>query len=159
MKWLLVMVAAVAVACGPSNAEVKVAKTTQYATQPATLYSIAMQVAARDYKIGETDPDGGRFSTEPQFYNPEGGRQSPSAGGYVGLSSGSILLSLIVEVLESERGHIVVITPKSFQVVAGSPKPRELAPDDPNLPGWVPGRVDSLAVAIYEAAKQHAAPR
>lgn len=153
------MVVAVVAACGPSGAEVKVAKTAQYTAQPATLYSIAMQVAERDYKIGETDPDGGRFATEPQIYSPEGGRQSAGAGGYVNMSAGSIMLSLIVEVLESERGHVVVITPKTFQFISGSPKPRELVPADPSLPGWVPGRVDTLAVAIYEAAKQHAAPR
>ena len=154
MKWMLVLV--LVVACGPSNAEIKTAKSTQYSASPQQLFDLAIQVAQRDYKIGEVEAEDGRFATAPQFYNAEGGRQSAGAGGYVQMGGGSILLQLFVEVLESERGHVVVVTPKTFQMVSGSPKPRELAPDDPNLPGWVSGRVDALAMAIYEAAKQHA---
>ena len=157
MKMLWLVVALAVAACGPSNAEVKVAKTAQYTAAAGTLFDLAIQAAQRDYKIGEVDPEGAQFATDPQFYSPEGGRQSAGAGGFVNMSPGSILLSLVVEIVKTERGHAVVITPKSFQVISGSPKPRELAPDDPNLPGWVHGRVDSLAVAIYEAAKQHAA--
>lgn len=156
MKWLVVLV--ILAGCGPSNSEIKTAKAAQYSAAPATLFEVALQVAERDYKVGDVDREGARFATAPQIYSPEGARQSPGAGGFINMSAGSISLSLFVEVLEADRGNVVVITPKSFQFIAGSPKPRELAPDDPNLPGWVHGRVDSLAVAIYDAAKQHAAP-
>ena len=151
----MLMVAAAA-ACGPSTAEVRTAKNAQYATTPDTLFGIALQVAQNDYKIGETDPQQAQFITEPQFYSAEGMRQSPGAGGYVNMSDGTVQLSLIVEIIPTDGKQIVVVTPKTFQTVTGSPKPRELAPDDPNLPGWVHGRVDALSVAIYKAAKQHA---
>src|SRR5512139_1440397 len=147
MKWLGLVFLLVMAACGPSGAEVKTAKLAQYSAQPQTLFDIAIQVAQADYKIGETDAATGQFMTEPQFYSKEGGRQSPGAGGYVNMGGGSIQLSLIVEIVKSEQGHAIVVTPKTFQVVGGSPKPRELAPDDPSLPGWVSGRVDALAVA------------
>jgi hypothetical protein len=153
MKWLLVLFL---VACGPSNAEVKTAKSAHYATTAQSLYETAIQVAQQDYKIGETDPENMRFKTAPQMYSAEGGRQSPGAGGYVQFGNGSIRLELLVEVLPADGQQIVVVTPISYQAIAGSPKPRELAPDDPNLPPWVTGRVDALSVAIYEAAKQHA---
>lgn len=93
----------------------------------------------------------------PRFDSPEDGRQSPGAGGYVAMNDRTIMLSMLVEIVPTEQGHFAVsVTPQTFQVRAGSPKPRELAPDDPSLPGWVSGRVDSLSVAIHEAAKQHA---
>lgn len=158
MKWLVLVLVAAVVACGPSNAEIKTAKATQYKAAPQTLFDIAIEVAQRDYKLGDVDAQNARFATATQVYNAEGGRQSPGAGGFVQMGGGSIILSLFVEILEAERGQVVVVTPKTFQVVSGSPKPRELQPDDPNMPGWVHGRVDSLAMAIYEAAKPHAAP-
>jgi hypothetical protein len=155
----LVGLALLFVACGPSSQEVKTAKLARYSAPAPTLLDIAVEVAARDYKIGQVDKDGGRFETEPQMYNPEGGRQSPGAGGYVQFTDRSVLLSMLVEVLPAEQGgHVVTVTPRTFQMISGSPKPRELAPDDPNLPGWVQGRVETLQVAIYNAAKQHAIP-
>ncbi|MBA3500355.1 MAG: hypothetical protein M4D80_38745 [Myxococcota bacterium] len=158
MKWWMLMLVAVLVACGPSTGQVKTAKLAHYTAPSSTLFQIAVEVAERDYKIGEVDEAGTRFATTPQIYSPEGGRQSAGAGGFINMSDRSVMLTLLVEVLPSEPGHVVVVTPKTFQMISGSPKPRELAPDDPNLPGWVSGRVDSLAVAIYDAAKQHAAP-
>ena len=150
------MLLVAAAACGPSKAEVRTAKNARYATTPDTLFAIALQVAQNDYTIGETDREYGQFITAPQFYSADGMRQSPGAGGYVNMSTGTVQLSLIVEVVAADGKQMVVVTPKTFQVVMGSPKPRELAPDDPNLPGWVHGRVDALTVAIYKAAKQHA---
>jgi hypothetical protein len=158
MKWLVLVFLLVVAACGgPSTAEVKSAKTAQYTASPQALYDVAVQVAQQDYKIGRNDPATLVFATEEQMYSANGGRQSAGAGGVIQYSEGSVVLSLVVEVVKTERGHAVVVTPKTFQVVAGSPQPRELAPDDPNLPGWVSGRVDALAVGIYEAAKSHVA--
>jgi len=157
MKWALIL-GLVLAACGPSNAEIKTAKMARYAASPQTLFDIAVNVTQRDYKIGEVDAEGARFATAEQIYSAEGGRQSPGAGGFVNMGGGSIMLVLIVEVMSSDGGNVVVVTPKTFQMVSGSPKPRELTPDDPSVPGWVHGRVDALSVAIYQAAKQHTAP-
>jgi hypothetical protein len=43
-------------------------------------------------------------------------------------------------------------------MIPASPTPRERRADDPNLPPWVLGRVDSLALAIYERAKSMGIP-
>jgi hypothetical protein len=152
MKHVFALV--VFVACGASTAEVTAAKTAEYKSSAETIFDLAIQAAQETYKIGEVDGPGHRFATAPQFYSAEGGRESPGAGDVVQVRGGSILLALIVEVDQKAGGGVVVaITPKTFQVVSGSPKPRELKPDDPNLPPWVHGRVDALSVAIYERAK------
>jgi hypothetical protein len=157
MKWLALAFLLVVAACGgPSTAQVATAKTAQYSAPPVTLFDIAIQVAQQDYKIGDSDPANGQFITVGQMYSPEGGRQSPGAGGVVQFGNGYIQLSLVVEVRTIDPTKVmVVVTPKTFQMVSGSPKPRELQPTDPNLPGWVHGRADALAVAIYENAKQY----
>ena len=146
--------------CGPSSAQIKTAKTAIYTAPPSTILDIAVQVTQQTYKIGDVDVEQRTLTTMPQFYNQEGGRQSPGKDGFVTTRGGSVTLTMIVQVLAAGPGDdrvIVKVTPKTYQVIEWSPQPRELAPDDPNLPPWVRGRADALALAIYESAKSFAA--
>jgi hypothetical protein len=143
-------------ACGPSAAELKTAKTAEYAASPQDLLELAVQAASETYKIGEVDRTSFSFSTQPQFYSATGERESPGVDGYVNLRPKSVQVAFNVQVQPTDEHHATIqVTPKTFQTIAGSPKPRELTPDDPNLPGWVHGRVDSLSMAIYQRAKQY----
>lgn len=156
---VLVLFAALAfsAACGPSAAEIKTAQTATYKTQAADLYQAALDVASADYKIGEQRPPEA-FATVPQWYSREGGRQSAGAGDYVQIEGGSVRLTIIVEVVEVEEGkYAVKVTHQTFEHLSGSPQPRELEADDPNLPPWVTGRVENLQLAIYKRAQQFAA--
>lgn len=145
-------------ACGPSSAQIKTAKTAQYAASSNQILDVAIQVAQRTYKIGDVDPQRGAFATVPQWYSAEGMRRGTSNegnGDYVNTQGGDVQVSFAVEVVETAPGRVAVtITPDTVQLVAGSPQPRPLTPDDPNLPPWILGRVDTLAVEIYDAAKQ-----
>jgi hypothetical protein len=152
----LVLVMALA-ACGPSSAEIKTAKTTTYQMSGHDLLQVAEQAAQEEYKLGDVNEGELTFITQPRYYGPEGDLESPGAGGFVQMQDHSVQLSFIVQVTELAGGDSAVsVTPKTFQVLSFSPKPRELAPDDPNLPGWVHGRTDQLAMEIYELAKPHA---
>lgn len=145
-------------ACGPSSAQIKTAKTATYATKPGNVFDIAVQVVQRTYKLGAIDISKFKLTTLPQFYNDTGGRQSAGANGFVTAQGGSVSLTMIVEVLYAGPGDdrvIVKVTPKTYQVISWSPQPRELAPDDPNLPPWILGRANSLALEIYEHAKRY----
>jgi hypothetical protein len=145
------------VACGPNSAEIKTAKTTTYQMAGTDLLQLAEQAAKEEYKIGAVNQPELSFITQPRFYGPEGDLQSPGAGNFVQMQDRTIQLAFIVQVTELAGGDsAVTVTPKTFQVISGSPKPRELAPDDPNLPGFVHGRADQLALDIYELAKSHA---
>lgn len=162
LVFVLAMALMVVGGCGPSATQIKVAKAAQYNAQPKHLLDLALQVTQFDYKIGAIDIDGLKFATAPQWYSAEGGRRgttNDANGDYALIGGGDVQVSLIVRVrlVENDRS-IVEITPKTFELVSGSPQPRELKPDDPNLPPWVLGRVDSLALAIYEQAKKRYLP-
>jgi hypothetical protein len=154
MRNVLILIAAIA-ACGPSATEVKTAKTATYHADIQQVLQLAMEAAKETYKIADTNDGEHAFITEARFYSAEGDLESPGAGGFVSMTPGSVQVAFIVQVVPSEnQGDVgVVVIPKTFQQVPGSPKPRELAPDDPALPGWVHGRVDSLSMAIYERCK------
>jgi hypothetical protein len=66
----------------------------------------------------------------------------------------SVELQLLVEIVEVDMGQLMVsVKPVVAQYLEGSPQPRPLAEDDPNMPPWVHGRVDTLQMAIYNNAK------
>lgn len=146
---------------GPSAQQVRTAKLAEYNAQTNQLLDVAMQVAQDKYKVdpGTVDPQG-RFSTFPQWYSSEGMRRGTANEGngdyVVNAMGGDIQLALEVQVVPGPAGRSqIAVIPHTMQLVAGSPQPRSLGPDDPNLPGWVKGRVDQLAVDIYNAAKQY----
>ena len=75
----------------------------------------------------------------------------------------SVKVSFVVTLAESDESqsrsgpsahyYMIAVTPRTWQYLAGSPQMRELAPEDPNLPPFVHGRADALAVAIHDRAK------
>jgi hypothetical protein len=164
MRSVMFVAIAAVVACGPSSAEIKTARTSMYVGPPEAMFKTIIDTTAETYKIADAHRVGEdelaneyELITEGQWYNPEGGRQSAGAGDFVQLVDRSIQLSLIVQLTQREGNrYLVTVTPKTFQHVSGSPKPRELAPDDPNLPGWVQGRVDTLQFEIHKRLQNYA---
>jgi hypothetical protein len=141
-------------ACGPGQQQVKAAHQAEYKASADEIFELAKTVATETYRLGSESRKSHFFVTAQQFYSAEGGRQSTGADEVVRVTPGSIQLRLKVQIGEPNPNHVnVAITPIVFQLVKGSPQPRELRLGDPNMPPWVLGRVDSLAVAIYERAK------
>ena len=157
---LLLVVAVVLSSCGgPSSTQIRDAKSAEYKAPPKQVLDVALQVTQQTYKIGAIDPDGLRFGTASQWYSKEGGRISPNnegGGDFVNAGGGDVQVTLIVQVHLVPNDRVVVsVTPVTFELVAESPQPRELKADDPNLPPWILGRVDSLAVEIHKHAKRY----
>ena len=162
MKLIVAMAMAVAVAasclvaCGPSSGQIKTAKTAVYVAPPADLFRIAMEVAAATYKIGDTDEAAFQFVTRSRMYSIEGEPRSLTDG-MTTKGPNSIELAFHIEVVEVEpRRYAIVITPRTLKYTSNMVAPQELAPDAVDLPGFVSGRVDTMAFEIYERAKAHA---
>jgi hypothetical protein len=155
MRVLLILALA---ACGPSTAELRTAKTTVYTGDAARLMALAEQAASDEhYKIAGVDDGHLTFETAGRFYSPEGDIQSEGAEGYVRVDNHSVKVSFIVAIAATEPNHYMfTVTPRTWQYLAGSPQMRELAPEDPNLPPWVKGRADALALAIHDRARGYA---
>ncbi len=151
--WIVV----IAAACGPSAAEVRTAQHTAYDAEPQVILKAAMQAAEDEhYQIAEVDQANATFTTVPKYFTKEGGARTAGAGNWVLIGDRGVSLVMIVTVTGGTPPVSVDVTPRTFQVMEGSPQPRELKPDDPNLPGFVTGRVEQLSLAIYERAKPYA---
>lgn len=156
--WLFVLAISVA-ACGPSSGQIRAAKSAQYDAPAKSVLDVALQVAQRTYKVGAMDFETLTFATVPQWYTREGGRISPTNDGvngdFVSAGGGDVQVTLFVKVKQVEGGQmLVVVTARTYELISGSPQPRELLPDDPNLPPWVLGRIDSLSIEIHGEAKK-----
>lgn len=150
-------IVAIAAACGPSSAEVRTAQHTAYDADAPVILKAAMQAAQDEhYQIGEVDEANATFATVPKYFTKEGGARTAGADNWIQLGDRGVSLTLIVTVTGGTAPVSVDVTPKTFQIMEGSPQPRELKPDDPNLPGFVTGRVEQLSLAIYEHAKRYA---
>jgi hypothetical protein len=159
MRYVLLVLVALIACSGPSGTQIRTAREAEYKAPAVAIFRLAQNVAAENYQLSERDSTNHVFVTAPQFYNSSGMRQSPGAGNVVRSSPGSIQLRLKVQVNETSTGHVnVAIEPIVFQMVSGSPQPRPIAPNHPDMPPWVRGRVDALAVAIYDRAKQYVQP-
>jgi hypothetical protein len=151
------LLCAVLVACGPSAAEIKTATTATYDVDATKLLDIALDAARASYKIAGVDQVHTAFETQGRMYSKSGELESAGAGDVIQYREGSVFVSFIVRVVvEEPHRAVVTVTPKTLQMVVGSPQPRELAPDDLSLPPFVKGRADALAYAIYERAKSYA---
>ena len=154
MKQLALAVAVAVAACAHSDTEIKTAKLAQYGASMEQLYDVALEVTQQKYKIATSDSQHYELWTTPRFYSPEGDLQSEGAGGFIQMDNHSVRVAFHVEVRQiTEHAVALTITPQTFQVLSGSPKPRELKPDDPFLPPFVLGRADELQYAIYDQAR------
>lgn len=142
-------------ACGPSNSELRTAKTATYNADGSQLFAIAEQAAGdQNYKIGSVDEGHYTFETIPKWYTSEGDLRSAGADDYTLIHNQSVKVSFVVAVTNTAPGQFTVsVTPHTWQYLAGSPQLRPLDPEDPNLPPWVRGRADTLSLDIYDRAK------
>jgi hypothetical protein len=148
------------VACGPSSKQLAVARDARYATDPGALFQIAQDAALASYhKIGQADAIKGAFITLGKWYSPEGTSESAGVGDVVKVEDGSLYVQLLVEVERVDEETVMVkVTPVVERFRLGQAQHDQLRPDDPSLPGWVQGKADTLAFAIYERAKQYVVP-
>lgn len=147
-------------ACGPSNSELRTAKTAVYNTDGSRLLVIAEQAAGEEnYKLGGVDDGHLTFETVPKWYSAEGDLQSAGADNYTLVRGHSVKVSFVVAVTSTGPNQFVVtVTPHTYQYVSGSPQLVPLEPNDPYLPPWVTGRADNLSLMIYDRAKGLAQP-
>jgi hypothetical protein len=158
MRFVLLMFLLVFVACGPSSAQIKTARTARYQATPHAVFEAAIDACKENGGIDQVDEDRAVVFTKSKWYQRDGSTEGETGDGKFMVTDGSVLVSLMVEVKSDGDARWVEITPLVLEHVSGSPQPREIAPDDPSMPGWVEGKVDNLYVAIHDRLKTTALP-
>lgn len=144
-------VASALAACGPSAAQIHTARTARYQVElPAAYAAVLDALTAQHYQLRISDRARGLFVTTSRYYEPDG----TTSGEHV--DAGAINFGLAVEVSGDETCRAISILPVATLRRGDGLLRDPLATDDPRLPGWVEGKIDSLYVAIHARLKDHA---
>jgi hypothetical protein len=109
-------------ACGPSNSELRTAKTAVYNTDGSRLFAIAEQAAGdENYKLGAVDDGHLTFETVPKWYSPEGDLQSAGAENYTQVDNHSVKVSFVIAVTSTgPNQYVVTVKPHTWQYIPGA---------------------------------------
>jgi hypothetical protein len=158
MRFVMCVLLLSVVACGPSSAQIKTARTARYTATPHAVLEAVLDACKENGGIDELDEGRAVVWTKSKWYQRDGSSEPTTGDNQQLVSGGSVLVSLMVEVKSDGDARWVEITPLVLEHVSGSPQPREIAPGDPSMPGFVDGKVDNLYVAIHGKLKATALP-
>lgn len=138
-------------ACGPSAAQVKEAREARYqGTRDEVFLAVNQAVTAVGQKVERSDPEAAALMTKPRWYEKDGTFEDKALGSdQVQAEDGSILLAFVVRVVGEAPPFQVVVEPTAEQVRSGYSALYRFQPGDPQLPGWVLGKVDDLQLAVH----------
>lgn len=156
---LFVLATLTLVACGPSSAQIKTARTARYdVTASAAFQAGVAALKANDYKVTQVDPVAGRALTEARWFEVDGTSLSRDSDGRPQMTSaGAIELALEIGVVADGAAFFVQVIPHVLQHRAGYSAPLAIKEGDGAMPGWVSGKVDNVYLSIYDALKANAA--
>lgn len=152
--WLLILVA-IATACGPSSGELKSAKTAHYKGDKSTLFAAVKDVTESKYQLQKSDETALGMQTVGRWYTPEGLAASERGGDIRDVPDKSLNIALVVTLVPDGDAYVVNVKPLMMRYHAGSPQPEPVTENDPSVPGWAQGKVDQLALAIHDALKPY----
>lgn len=152
--FLLAAAAALATACGPSAA-LQSARSARYQGTREEVLLEASNVVAAKYPIERTDADIGAFATQGRWYEKDGTYEDKALGSEdkVQLEDGSVFLRFEVSILGEQPPYQVVVHASVDQIRSGYSAPYHMKHDDPQMPGWVTGKVEDLELAIHARLK------
>ena len=147
-------------ACGPSSGQVRSAREARYTGSRAEVFMAAMQAVEKSYPIFRSDPDIATFITEGRWYEADGtyadnaNANRDTAGAAVNLSQdGSTFVGFVIKVVGDSPPYQVVVDHSAHQVRSGYSAPYKFLQDDPQLPGWVRGKVENLQLEVHARLK------
>jgi hypothetical protein len=151
----LLLAVAGLVACGPSSGELKAAKTAHYKGDKVAMFQVVKQVTESKYHLQKSDENALGMQTVGRWYTPEGLAASERGDDIRDVPDKSLNIALVVTLVPDGDAYVVNVKPLMTRYHAGSPQPEPVPENDPSVPGWATGKVDSLAMDIHEALKQY----
>lgn len=147
------------VACGPSSAQIKTARTARYNASAAEVFQAGVAaLKANDYKVEQVDPVAGRALTSVKWYEVDGTSMSRDSDGRPQMTSaGGIMFAVEIAVVPDASTFYVQVIPHVQEMKAGFSAPIDIKEGDGAMPGWVTGKLDNLYLSIYDALKKSAA--
>jgi hypothetical protein len=142
-------------ACGPSAGQLKTAREARYqGTRDEVFFAVSQALAMEKEKVDKLDAEQGAVLTVGHWYEPDGTSEDRALGkDSVQVQDGSIYLAFVVTVVGDAPPYGVMVEPTVDQFRNGYSALYHMTPTDPQLPGWVKGKVDDLQLGLYSHLK------
>ena len=150
----LLAVISLAASCGAGNRAAQ-ARAARYRGDRLVLFGAMKAATEAKYRLDESDQTTLRIATAGRWYTPDGLGASERQNDMRDVPDRSVHLRLIVKLVPDGSDWVVSVEPVMMRYFTGRPNPDRLAPDDPSVPGWATGRVDTLSAAIHEALQSY----
>lgn len=151
---LLLVVVFGFVACGPSAAQVKTARTAKYRVTAAQAFQAGVAALdSNDFKIKVADPVASQAVTVSRWYEADGTFAAKDADGNPRLQDGAINLTVELEVLADGEAVRIDVRPVVVEMRTGYSQGVRIEPDSPQMPGWVTGKLDNVYLSIHDRLK------
>jgi len=172
----LTIVLAFAIACGPSQREVALAKMARYRGDKLVLFGLARDAVAKKHRIHHSDEIALTIVTRGRWYTPDGlASQWQTPGDVIDSSDAqrgtrtdpfdtsarpalpdkSLFLSLTIRLLPEETNWIVYVETKVARYNVGMPILEPVDTKRIDTPPWVHGKVDQLAYEIHRVLRPY----
>lgn len=149
--FLAALAAAVLVACGPSAA-LKEARGARYqGTRDEVFLAVNDALKAEKQVVERSDPEQAALLTRGRWFEKDGTYEDKALDDTAVLAEdGSIFLAFIVRVEGDAAPFRVVVEPSVDQVRSGYSALYHMNPDDPQMPGWVTGKLEKLELGLHK---------
>lgn len=153
----LLLLLLLSLSCGPSNAQVKMARAAEYPVDAyAEVFETCREVMVEQgYQLALVDPNNGLIVSRYQWYTKAGMRRSDERPT---VRDGDAVFRIGVEIVPSARGIRVHVDGGAQGYTAGSPVAQKYEHGDPREPPWVEGKIHALQLAIYERLQARQLP-
>jgi hypothetical protein len=140
--------AALLLACGPSSAEIKRARTAHYSCEYEQVFKAAFdEVQAQQPPIERADPERGFIMTDFRWHDTNGLRKKRGAAV---IGEGDVGLAISISIEKRTPGWFLTGEPYVFTHVVGSPRGQEIGRDHGDWPAWADTKVDKLLIGINQ---------
>lgn len=149
------IVAALAlVACGPSAAQVKAARTAQYHASASIVFQAAVGgLKDNKHEVDQADPSSGVALTKGRWFESDGNFVSKDADSKPMVRDGDVVVAFEVAVVAEGQDFRVDVIPHVQQLRSGYSALFEIKVGDPQMPGFISGLVDSIYLSIHGRLK------
>jgi hypothetical protein len=146
----LAILALAGTACGAaSGSSARVAEVSRYSCNLDEMMAAAEQAVTKEFeKVESSDKAQALVVSQPRWYSKEGTARRLGVSS-TELKEGDIAFAVRVRIIDLKPKYQIQLDAFVQQFVAGSPKPRDLAEDDPQRPAWIKARLDKAAADMH----------
>jgi hypothetical protein len=145
---LVVFAAAALNGCAASTQEIETARSARYTCGFQQMFEAANEAMEEVfYRVGWAQAESGIVRSERRWYEESGAARKRGAAM---VADEDVLVLAEVRLVKHGSAYTVSTAADVIENLHGSPQGRRLAPDDPDRPAWVQGKLDRMTVIIHD---------